>query len=81
MRARNFLDTFEPDLILGGRPQAYHSDARFELECSGREPHAGYGAQLLHFDLVCEVFGHAEGEPFRLARSDDGVGPHATSRS
>jgi hypothetical protein len=73
MRARDFLDTLEPDLILGGRPQADHSDARFELECSGRKPHPGYGAHLLHFDLMCEVLGHPEDEPFRLARSDDGV--------
>ena len=73
MRARNFLDTFEPDLILGGRPQAEHSGARFELECSGREPHPGYGTHLFHFDLVTEVLGDPEGKPVRLARSDDGV--------
>jgi hypothetical protein len=73
MRARDFLDTFEPDLILGGRPQADHSGTRFELECSGGEPYPRYGAHLLHFDLVREVLGHSEGERFRLDGSDDGV--------
>jgi hypothetical protein len=81
MRARDFLDTREADLILGRRPHVERAGGRLQLERSSWEHHPGDGAHSLHLHLVPEVLGHPDGKRFRLDRPDDGIGPHATPKS